>query len=275
MNQFAQIKTSQGPASLSMKVGIGAGEILEANIGGVLDRWEYVVGGDPLVQVAMAEHQAKPGQIILSPQAWAEGQTFFIGTPLENGQGFVHLYKAIDPLSRLTPTTLDWTQLSQDQRQHAEQALQRYVPHPVKARLHEQQSEWVAELRRMTVLFIGIGGFDYEADDAGQQLQQFLQSVQEVIYRFEGTLGKVAVDDKGTVLLVLFGAPPLFHEGRFRVPRGDGDSLARGRCVLPCHVACPFAEEIRVTVYSTEQQVNCRHRLPRPMRSNSPRGTTR
>lgn len=212
MNQFTRIQTSHGPASLSMKVGIGAGDILEANIGGVLDRWEYVVGGDPLVQVAMAEHQAKPGQIILSPQAWAAGQPYFVGTLLENGQGFVHLYKAIEPLARLTPATIDWTQLSQDQREHAEQALQRYVPHPVKARLHEQQSEWVAELRRMTILFIGIGGFDYEADDAGRQLQQFLQSVQEVIYRFEGTLGKVAVDDKGTVLLILFGAPPLFHE---------------------------------------------------------------
>lgn len=66
MSHFSDIKTSRGWASLSMKVGIGAGQVLECSIGGVLGRWEYVVGGDPMVQVTTAEQQAKPGQIVLS-----------------------------------------------------------------------------------------------------------------------------------------------------------------------------------------------------------------
>jgi len=44
MTEFANLTTSQGSASLSMKAGISAGEILECNIGGVLGHWEYVVG---------------------------------------------------------------------------------------------------------------------------------------------------------------------------------------------------------------------------------------
>ena len=59
MSDFSTLYTSRGPASLSMKVGIGAGEVLECSVGGVLKRWEYMVAGDPLVQVAMAEHQAR------------------------------------------------------------------------------------------------------------------------------------------------------------------------------------------------------------------------
>jgi class 3 adenylate cyclase/tetratricopeptide (TPR) repeat protein len=211
MSQFAKIKTSRGPALLSMKVGIGAGEVLECNIGGVFGRWEYVVGGDPLVQVAMAEHQAQPGQIILSPQAWAQAEPFFVGTPNGHSRGFVNLYKAINPLSKLVPVTLAWDELSPEQMQVAEQALECYVPYAVKARLDEP-AEWLAELRRMTILFIGIGGIDYDAADAGERLQTFLQAAQEVTYQFEGSLSKVTVDDKGTVLLILFGAPPLFHE---------------------------------------------------------------
>ncbi len=212
MSHFANIETSWGPASLSMKVGIGVGEVLECTIGGVLERWEYVVGGDPLIQVATAERQAKPGQIILSPQAWTEAEEFFSGTASPNSPGFVNLYKVVTPLPpALPPTRLNWGRLNDEQRQLAEKALQSYVPYAIKTRL-EEQSEWLAELRRMVVLFIGIGGFDYEAADIGEQLQNFLQATQEVIYRFEGSLGKVAVDDKGTVLLILFGAPPLFHE---------------------------------------------------------------
>lgn len=212
MKNFADIETSRGQASLSMKVGIGAGQILECVVGGILERWEYVVGGDPLAQVAMAEHQAQPGQIVLSPQAWTLAQKFFFGTVNANNKEFVNLDGVITPLPKLEPTELDWSQLSPEEQQIAEKALQCYIPGAIKARLDEEQADWLAELRRMTILFIGIGGFDYEDANAGEQLQSFLQATQELIYRFEGSLGKVAVDDKGTVLLILFGAPPFSHE---------------------------------------------------------------
>ena len=209
MVDFATIQTAQGVASLSMTVGIGAGRVIEAIIGGVLNRWEYVVGGDPLAQVALAERQAQPTQIILSPQAWPEVTAYFVSTPA--GDGFVKIQNVIEPLPHFPPVKPDWGGLSWEQRRLAEETLLCFVPGAIKARLNEQ-AEWLAELRRMTILFVGIGGFDYEAEDTGERLQNFLQATQELIYHFEGSLGKVAVDDKGTVLLILFGAPPFSHE---------------------------------------------------------------
>lgn len=211
MSHFSDIKTSRGRASLSMKVGVGAGEVLECSIGGALGRWEYVVAGDPLVQVASAEHFAQPGEIFLSPQVWAMVNRFFIGTQDQHHHGFIQLRRALEPLPELRPAKLHWERLAPQQREQARVALECFVPGAIKARLHEQ-SEWLAELRRMAILFVGIGGLDYEAVEASQKLQDFLQATQEVIYRFEGSLGKVAVDDKGTILLILFGAPPFFHE---------------------------------------------------------------
>ncbi|MDH3675069.1 MAG: tetratricopeptide repeat protein, partial [Anaerolineae bacterium] len=115
------------------------------------------------------------------------------------------------PLSQLEPYRLDWRQLKPKERPLAEEALQCYIPGAIKARLNEQ-AEWLAELRRMAILFVGIGGIDYDAANAHDRLQNFLQASQEVIYHFEGSLGKVAVDDKGTIILILFGAPPFYHE---------------------------------------------------------------
>jgi class 3 adenylate cyclase len=71
MSEFATLETSAGPVALGMKIGLGAGEILAMRIGGVLDRWEYVIAGDPLRQVAEAEHRAERGDIVLSPEAEA------------------------------------------------------------------------------------------------------------------------------------------------------------------------------------------------------------
>jgi len=211
MTDFTNIQTSRGPASFSMKVAIGAGEILECSVGGALGRWEYLVAGDPLVQVATAEHQAQPGQIILSPQAWHVAASFFRGDIIPHSEGFVILVEATTPLDLPELPVLDWTRLSPDEQLLAEKALQCYVPGAVKVRLNEQ-SEWLAELRRMTIVFVGIGGFDYHAAHALERVQKFLQAVQEMVYSFEGALNKVAVDDKGTMLLLLFGAPPFSHE---------------------------------------------------------------
>ncbi|MCB0192676.1 MAG: tetratricopeptide repeat protein [Anaerolineae bacterium] len=209
MSHFADIKISQGRASLSMKAGIGVGEILECSIGGALGRWEYVIGGHPLVQVGAAEHHARPGQIVASAQAWAIARHFFNGVPTDDG--FVVLDRALEVLPKVPSTSLDWSKIPPEQRPLAEKAMLCYIPGAIKARLDEQ-AEWLAELRRITVLFIGIGGFDYESREIAPRLQNFLQAAQEVTYRFEGSLGKIAIDDKGTVMLILFGAPPFFHE---------------------------------------------------------------
>ena len=56
---------------LSMRVGVGAGNVFAVHIGGVFNRWEFLVAGEPLGQVSLAEQQAHPGQLILSPEAWA------------------------------------------------------------------------------------------------------------------------------------------------------------------------------------------------------------
>lgn len=211
MSEFTELETSRGPASLSMKVGISTGSVLEGSIGGVAGRWEYLVGGEPLVQVARAEHYAQPDDIILSPSAWAEAASFFSGETVPDSGGFIRLKDKLEPLPPIEPIVLDWSQLSPSEQEVAADALRGYVPEAIKARL-ATHADWLAELRRMTIVFVNIGGFDYEADTASHQLQQFIQATQTLIHHFEGSLGKMSVDDKGTILLILFGVPPFSHE---------------------------------------------------------------
>jgi class 3 adenylate cyclase/predicted ATPase len=190
MDEFATLQTSTGPVALGMKIGIGAGTILTAQVGGVFNRWEYVIAGDPLRQVAEAEHQAERGDIILSPEA----QAVIFPNPLP-------------PTPLLQP---DWKAIKD--RESVERALRRYVPGAITDWLGKELQEWLAVLRPMSVLFIGVGGLDYDQADAIGRLHLFLRSAQEIIYKYEGSINKVAVDDKGTIFIALFGAPPYAHE---------------------------------------------------------------
>ena len=58
---------------LALHGAIGAGLIYGAQIGGSRHssgRWEYIVTGDPLDQVAAAEKHSMKGKIVVSKEAW-------------------------------------------------------------------------------------------------------------------------------------------------------------------------------------------------------------
>jgi class 3 adenylate cyclase/tetratricopeptide (TPR) repeat protein len=193
MDDFATLPTSAGPIALAVKIGIGVGTVHAFRVGGVLERWEYVVAGDPLRQVAEAEHNAAPGETIVSPEAAA-----VLASPTTP--------------SALPPRPLTAPQLDPDTNLRAvTTALRGFIPGALRAWIGEGLQEWLAELRPMSLLFIGVSGLDYVAPDALARLHAFLTASQEIIYRYEGSLNKLAVDDKGTILLAMFGAPPLAH----------------------------------------------------------------
>jgi predicted ATPase/class 3 adenylate cyclase len=190
MGDFATLETSVSPVALGMKIGLGAGEVLAARVGGVHDRWGYVIAGDPLRQVAQAESQAGRGEIVLSPEAQA------IIAP-----------HAVAPRPLPPP---DWARVQDPEAVGT--VLRAYVPRVVAAWLGQELQDWLAVLRSMSVLFIGIAGIDYARPDAVERLHAFWRAAQEIIYRHEGSSNKLAVDDKGTIAIVLFGAPPHAHE---------------------------------------------------------------
>lgn len=190
MQQFPPLHTSLATVTLGIKIAIGAGEVVTMQVGGVTGRWEYVVAGDPLIQVATADSQAARGEIRLSPEAAA-------------------LLSAI-PLPSCPLLPLDWTTIP-DSSTLAE-TLCCYIPRLVCDWLQQDLRDWLNVLRPMTVLFLNVIGLDYTAPDTILHLHALVRTVQETAHQYEGSVNSVVVDDKGTVLLVLFGAPPLAHE---------------------------------------------------------------
>jgi class 3 adenylate cyclase/predicted ATPase len=187
MAEFATLSTSVGSVALGMKIAIGAGEVLGLSVGGVFDRWQYIIAGEPLAQVAEAEHIARRGEIVLSPEA----RGLLIDQP-------------VAPRPR---APLRWTNVSEQ----TTAALRTHIPGAITYRLVAGQADWLAEMRPMTVLFLGIGGLQYNGPAALDQIQATMLAFQQTVYRYEGSINKLLVDDKGAISLVLFGAPPLSH----------------------------------------------------------------
>ncbi|MFT7694897.1 MAG: putative ATPase/class 3 adenylate cyclase, partial [Candidatus Latescibacterota bacterium] len=74
------------------------------------------------------------------------------------------------------------------------------------------QTAWLAELRRVTILFVYLPNLNAAPVKRLEQNQQVIGALQTLVERFEGSINKLSVDDKGASLLVAFGLPPLAHE---------------------------------------------------------------
>lgn len=89
-------------------------------------------------------------------------------------------------------------------------SLRSYIPGAIAKRIDAGQSDWLAELRRVTSLFINIPEMRRGVDP--ELAQKLAQALQSAIYRYEGSVNKIAVDEKGVSLLAAFGLPPFSHE---------------------------------------------------------------
>ena len=146
-------------------------------------------------------------QVVLSPKAWEQVQDLFIGVPNVNSRGLVNLIKPLNRLPELPPIEQDWTQLTPEAQELSKKALLGYIPRTIKTRL-DTPLEQRPEIHDVVIASVGVGGLDYEAENILEQLQKLVQAVQEVTNRYEGALGSVTVDDKGTVIWLLFDTPP-------------------------------------------------------------------
>jgi class 3 adenylate cyclase/tetratricopeptide (TPR) repeat protein len=193
---------------LSMRIGVGVGDVAAAHLGGASGRWELRVAGPAIAQVIRAEPLAAPGDVILSAEAFALLREESEGEPRSAGgasQGAFRLTALHIPLAEHA--------LSSPPPPEAMVAeLRGYVPPTVLARLDAGQSEWLSELRRICACFIGIPGLGDTEGRALDRAHRAVRTVQEVVGRHEGALNKMSVDEKGPALLVAFGLPPLAHE---------------------------------------------------------------
>jgi class 3 adenylate cyclase/tetratricopeptide (TPR) repeat protein len=187
---------------LSLRVGIAAGDVSVAHVGGMYGRWETLVTGEPIVWVALAEDEAEPGQVVLTDRAWQRVAAYCRGNSLP--LGMARLQSVLTPPPPAPPNRLP--ELTEAQ----EAILQTYIPRAVHARLGAGQSDWLAELRRVTVLFINLPELSHSTPLA--RAQEVMRALQEVLYQYEGSINKLSVDNKGVTLVAALGLPPYAHE---------------------------------------------------------------
>jgi class 3 adenylate cyclase/tetratricopeptide (TPR) repeat protein len=180
-------------------VAVGSAAVLE--VGGVEGRWLPFVAGTSIARLELAGRLGNPGQVVLSPEAWALVRERCEGVPLEGGCVRVEALRGLEPLPGPPPTPVP-----------SEVLVRPYLPEGLLQRLTAGHGQWLAEFRRVSALFIHLPDVDYAAPDTLERMQAVSTAVQRTLSRYQGHVYQLVMDDKGTGLIAAFGLPPLGQE---------------------------------------------------------------
>jgi class 3 adenylate cyclase/tetratricopeptide (TPR) repeat protein len=185
----------------SLKLAVGTGQVSTLHLGGIYKRWEFLVTGRPVRQVEQAEDQAQPGDVIISPEAWALVRDDCTGDALSSGH--VRLTAIHSLLPQRSPAV-------PSPPPEAESGLQAYIPGAVLTKLATGIDGSPADLRQITVLSIHLPKLTHRSPL--NQIQKVTCALQTTLYSFEGSLNTLEVDEGGTTVGAALGLPPLTHE---------------------------------------------------------------
>lgn len=197
---------------LSMRVFVSHGPVLAASVGGVENRWELVVSGAPLEDVAALSTAGKAGDVLVTAGVVRSLGDRLVASAVDGGKGAAKVTEL-----RGAPAPGGPAPRVPDLRF---EAISPFVSRSVMHCLGAGDSDWLAEMRRVTVSFANLQGLallspPWVRDDDEQSLrdlQEAFRTMQTAVYRHGGSINQFLVEDKGVTLLALWGVPSRTHE---------------------------------------------------------------
>ncbi|MCE9609944.1 MAG: AAA family ATPase [Chthoniobacter sp.] len=188
--------------ALSMRVSLGAGTVQHMLLGGPGQRWAARLAGPALTDAREAIAQAEPGDVVLAPTV-ARLLASVAQTAAQPGGG-ARLVE-VEPAA-LEPAPPAWVQPGDVA------ALFGHVPAAARDRIVAGHAGWLAEFRRVSVIFIHVPEVDDQPARSLERGQAVMEKIQIVLARFGGTVDDLGDDRPGFTLVAAFGLPGWTHE---------------------------------------------------------------
>jgi class 3 adenylate cyclase/tetratricopeptide (TPR) repeat protein len=202
MAAFQALDTEAGVFRLAMRAGLAMGPVLGMIVGEPTVRLEYVIAGRTIDRAAAAEQRAATGQVVVD-RGLLEADGGLDAVELGGGAHLVRrVERPVDTVPARPPDAV------------GDAITSRLAPflHPAIAeRLRTGRRGLVNEHRQVTVAFVGFPDLPEDAAEGATSPQTYLTAAVRVIDRYGGHLNQVDTGDKGSLLMLMFGAP-VAHE---------------------------------------------------------------
>lgn len=199
------------------------------------------VAGTPLERVAVGDHLAQTGEILLDEACWrALGKAPVDGWRVDEGMRFGVWNDSATSRSASHGSVPQVVRKNLSLPHLPAEIAARWVLPPLRAALAEGQEQFVSELRPAVALFVRFSGIDFrDAEQAAGQLDTYVRWAQGVIDHYDGSMIQVTTGDKGAYLYAVFGAPVAHDDDIQR-------ALLAATALSAPPASCDFIEQTQV-----------------------------
>jgi class 3 adenylate cyclase len=208
--------------SLSAHFAVSCGSVQFALLGGVQDEWVYLMSGECITDLATYIDIAQPKQVVCSRECadnafHSQGITLELATLTQDAVLIKSIVSSTSNKSSnqtLSSTVQSRNLLLLEDVEVLNRFLAKanyFIPRPVQNALFADSLSNIAELRRITVMFLKLESFSTESCPDILSLQPFFVLFQEILAYSGGFLRQFLVDDKGCVAIAMWGVPSYTH----------------------------------------------------------------
>jgi class 3 adenylate cyclase len=223
---------------LSAHFALSCGPIQIALLGGINDEWTFLMNGACLADLSVCIDTAKSEQVVCTNHCYEQAHNFLktslVCEPTTTGQMLVtsmedfhkdHQQASIAEANsgaltqRLhmgnksgNKTARSYSNISDDVllTQLVTKASY-FVPKPVLTSMSAGSLHSIAELRKITTMFVNLDSYSLKENVDPLSLQPFFQLFQDILSKSGGFLRQFLIDDKGCVVIAMWGVPSYTH----------------------------------------------------------------
>jgi class 3 adenylate cyclase len=207
---------------LSIKIGLGQGEVRILFVGGQFDRAEYLIVGEAMRLACLSETRASEGgQTICHDSVYQILKGFFSCDEVpddEDDHGYgtkgMKFYKIKELVKGRIKVRADAylmrTKFNSSKIRAKLGLLKSFIPKAISIYIDLEKERWSKEIRMVSVMFMNlkVDLSQTSSKEGIQRIQKIVKTVQRCIYMTKGALNKFLMDDKGSVMLIVWGLPP-------------------------------------------------------------------
>ena len=193
-------------AALRHRMTLVAGTVSFIVFSEVEGRGYAVVDGAPIRELGDPRLRGTPGQIVVSPEARGllQGAAMLGATEGEHDELLALGEGREINASRAPP------EASRDPSLEAR--IRRFVPRVIVDRTGAGQSDWIAEFRKLTPIYLNLPGLDPAAPDIAVRAEQAVRSIAAVVKPLGMPISNIVANEKGFVVQIACGLPPFAQE---------------------------------------------------------------
>eukprot|EP00602_Paraphysomonas_sp_CaronLab_P006171 CAMPEP_0185021234 /NCGR_PEP_ID=MMETSP1103-20130426/3914_1 /TAXON_ID=36769 /ORGANISM="Paraphysomonas bandaiensis, Strain Caron Lab Isolate" /LENGTH=1311 /DNA_ID=CAMNT_0027552633 /DNA_START=35 /DNA_END=3970 /DNA_ORIENTATION=- len=194
---------------LTAHIGVSYGEICFATLGGHEGNWVYLISGDCLTELSVCINDANSGEAVTTPACYEHARSD------NDNSASQDILVEVLPSGNYKVLSVDGvpTRPNISHReafpggQHLVENIRSFVPVAVKSSIAAGSFHVLSELREVTTMFLKLDSYSMEKNRDLLTLQPFFYGMQQILHQCGGFLRQFLVDDKGCVLIALWGVP--------------------------------------------------------------------